>query len=72
MFTADKKIAIAKFVAPDFQEKHRHEWKQPHPTPTDFVQHLIGEGKALHPFHRPNQTRSSFWIAGVVQDQIAI
>jgi ATP-dependent RNA circularization protein (DNA/RNA ligase family) len=45
MFTADKKIAIAKFVAPDFQEKHRHEWKQPHPTPTDFVQHLIGELK---------------------------
>lgn len=45
LFTADKKIAIGKYVSEEFKEIHRKEWKKGNPTPTDIVQKLIGEYK---------------------------
>lgn len=40
VFTAEGKIAIAKKVSAEFQEKHRHEWKKSNPTQSDVVQFL--------------------------------
>lgn len=42
-FTEDKKPAKAKFVSPDFKEKHGKEWKTGNPTQKDVVQLLIDE-----------------------------
>lgn len=41
MFTADKKVAKAKFVSAEFQEKHQTEWKKSNPTRTDIIEELI-------------------------------
>lgn len=41
LFTEDKKVAKAKFVSTEFQEKHRSEWKKTNPTRGDFVEELI-------------------------------
>lgn len=40
-FTEDKKVAKAKYVSADFQEKHVKEWKVTNPTRKDVVQELI-------------------------------
>lgn len=42
-FTEDKKVAKAKFVSPEFKEKHVKEWKVGNPTQKDVVQQLIEE-----------------------------
>lgn len=41
LFTEDKKVAKAKFVSTEFQEKHRKEWKKTNPTRSDFIEELI-------------------------------
>lgn len=40
-FTEDKKIAKAKFVSTEFQEKHQREWKKTNPTRSDIIEELI-------------------------------
>lgn len=45
LFTAEKKIAIAKYVSEAFKEKHTLEWKSANPTKTDVIQNLITELK---------------------------
>lgn len=45
LFTAEKKIAIAKFVSEAFKEKHAHEWKVSNPGAGDFVEILIASLK---------------------------
>lgn len=40
-FTEDKKIAKAKFVSTEFQEKHQKEWKKTNPTRSDIIEELI-------------------------------
>jgi len=40
-FTEDKKVAKAKFVSAEFQEKHQKEWKKENPTRKDIVTELI-------------------------------
>ncbi len=40
-FTEDKKVAKAKFVSSEFQEKHVKEWKKENPTRKDIVSELI-------------------------------
>ncbi len=40
-FTEDKKVAKAKFVSAEFQEKHVKEWKKENPTRKDIVSELI-------------------------------
>lgn len=42
-FTEDKKIAKAKFVSAEFQEKHQKEWKVSNPTRKDIVEEIIEE-----------------------------
>lgn len=41
MFTEDKKVAKAKFVSAEFQEKNNKEWKKENPTRKDIVTELI-------------------------------
>lgn len=41
MFLGDKKVAKAKFVSAEFQEKHQTEWKKTNPTRTDIIEQLI-------------------------------
>lgn len=41
MFTEDKKVAKAKFVSAEFQEKHVQEWKVGNPTRKDIITELI-------------------------------
>lgn len=45
LFGLDKKALIAKFVSAEFQEKHRHEWKQSNPSAQDVV-FLLGSEMA--------------------------
>lgn len=45
MFTEDKKIAKAKFVSSEFQEKHQKEWKVGNPGRQDIIDQLISELK---------------------------
>lgn len=40
-FTEDKKVAKAKFVSAEFQEKHQKEWKKENPTRKDIITELI-------------------------------
>lgn len=41
LFTEDKKIAKAKFVSSEFQEKHSKEWKKTNPSRKDIITELI-------------------------------
>jgi hypothetical protein len=45
LFTADKKIAIAKVVSDSFKEKHGADWASRNPTQRDVVEILIAELK---------------------------
>lgn len=40
-FTEDKKVAKAKFVSAEFQEKHQKAWKEGNPTQKDIIAQLI-------------------------------
>lgn len=40
LFTADKKVAVGKFVSEAFKEVHNKEWKTSNPSPVDFVQQI--------------------------------
>lgn len=41
LFTPEKKVAVAKFVAPDFAEKNKVAWKASNPTTADVIDRLI-------------------------------
>lgn len=41
LFMPDKKVAMAKYVCADFQEKNAKEWKRSNPTQQDIVQSII-------------------------------
>jgi hypothetical protein len=40
-FTEDKKVAKAKYVSAEFQEKHQREWKKENPTRKDIIAELV-------------------------------
>lgn len=40
-FTEDKKVAKAKFVSAEFQEKHQKAWKETNPTRKDIISEII-------------------------------
>lgn len=41
IFTEDKKVAKAKFVSAEFQEKHQKEWKKTNPGRGDVIEEII-------------------------------
>jgi hypothetical protein len=41
LFTADKKVAVGKYVSEAFKEKHQGEWKKSNPAPKDVVAMLV-------------------------------
>jgi hypothetical protein len=45
VFTAEKKVAMGKYVSEAFKELHGVEWKKSNPTQTDVVQLLLAELK---------------------------
>lgn len=43
VFTAEKKVAIGKYVSEAFKEVHKGEWRKSNPTPTDVTEQLINQ-----------------------------
>ena len=41
VFTAEKKVAMAKIVRQEFKEQNSSNWKDEHPTSQDIIQRLI-------------------------------
>jgi len=41
MFTTNKKVAMAKVVSKDFQEKHQKSWRKENPTRSDIIVKLV-------------------------------
>lgn len=41
LFTAEKKVAMGKYVSEAFKEKHAHEWKMSNPGRADVIESLI-------------------------------
>jgi hypothetical protein len=43
LFTAEKKVAMGKYVSENFKEVHGDDWKQRNPSSTDFEEILLGK-----------------------------